>query len=111
MRKQLEDIVARYARLKRLHVGILVFPGVEVLDFAGPFEVFSVASRVCTRDLGIEQPFRVALIGAGRDAIQARHGMGIVPHHGFDDAPAVDLLIVPGGLMAQPLGCRTTRAI
>ena len=47
------------SELKSLHVGILVFPGVEVLDFAGPFEVFSVAAR---------------------GHIEARHGMGIVPH-------------------------------
>ena len=109
MRKQFEDIAARHARLKRLHVGILVFPGVEVLDFAGPFEVFLAASRVSRRDLGIE-PFKVSLIGARRDNIEARHGMGIVPHYGFDDAPAVDLLIVPGGLMGQPLGCEVTQA-
>ena len=110
MHKQFEDIAARHARLTRLHVGILVFPGVEVLDFAGPFEVFSVASRVSQRDLGIEQPFKVSLIGAGRASIEARHGMGIVPHYGFNDAPAVDLLIVPGGLMDQPLGCAVTQA-
>jgi transcriptional regulator GlxA family with amidase domain len=110
MSNQCEGVTARYARLKRLHVGILVFPGVEVLDFAGPFEVFSVASRICRRDLGIEQPFKVSLIGAERDYIEARHGMGILPHHGFHDVPEVDLLIVPGGLMAQPLGCRKTRA-
>ena len=110
MSNQFEDIAARHGRLKSLHVGILVFPGVEVLDFAGPFEVFSVASRVSRRDLGIEQPFKVSLIGASRDNIAARHGMGILPHYGFSDAPAVDLLIVPGGLMNQPLGCAVTQA-
>jgi transcriptional regulator GlxA family with amidase domain len=109
MSKQFEDIVVRHARLKNLHVGILVFPGVEVLDFAGPYEVFSVASRVWARDVGTGQPFAVSLIGANRDIIEARHGMGILPHYGFDDAPQVDLLIVPGGLMAQPLGCHRTR--
>jgi transcriptional regulator GlxA family with amidase domain len=109
MSEQSEDIVVRYARLNSLHVGILVFPGVEVLDFAGPFEVFSVAARVCRRDLGIEQAFTVSLIGAEREPMEARHGMGILPHYGFNDAPAVDLLIVPGGLMAQPLGCQQTR--
>lgn len=107
---QFDDIAARYARLKSLHVGILVFPGVEVLDFAGPFEVFSVASRVARRDLGMEHLFRVSLIGATRDAIEARHGMRIVPHHCFGDAPELDLLIVPGGVMDQPLGCDTTQA-
>jgi transcriptional regulator GlxA family with amidase domain len=110
MSKQFEDIAARRARLQSIHVGILMFPGVEVLDFAGPFEVFSVASRVSKRDLGIEQAFRVSLIGATLDHIEARHGMRILPHYGFDDAPEVDLLIVPGGLMGQPLGCEKTQA-
>lgn len=109
MDRQFEDVAARHDRLKTLHVGILVFPGVEVLDFAGPFEVFSVASRISKRDLGVAQPFTVSLIGARRDTIEARHGMGVLPHHGFDDAPAVDLLIVPGGLMGQPLDCVLTQ--
>lgn len=110
MSKQFEDIAARYTRLKSLHVGILVFPGAEVLDFAGPFEVFSVASRVCQRDLGIEPPFKVSLIGARQEKIEARHGMGILPHFGFIDAPEVDLLIVPGGVMDHPLQCEMTQA-
>jgi transcriptional regulator GlxA family with amidase domain len=110
MEKPFEDIAARYARLKSLHVGILVFPGVEVLDFAGPFEVFSVASRVSRRDLGMEHPFRVSLIGANREHIEARHGMRILPHYGFDDAPKLDLLIVSGGVMDQPLSCKITQS-
>lgn len=110
MSKQSADIAARYARLKSLHVGILVFPGVEVLDFAGPFEVFSVATRVCRRDLGIEPPFRVSLIGACREMVEARHGMGVLPDFGFIDAPELDLLIVPGGVMDQPLQCDMTQA-
>jgi transcriptional regulator GlxA family with amidase domain len=108
--KQFEDIAARYTRLKSLHVGILVFPGAEVLDFAGPFEVFSVASRVSQRDLGIESPFEVSLIGDHQDKIEARHGLGILPHYSFIDAPVVDLLIVPGGVMAHPLQCQMTQA-
>lgn len=103
-----DDVVARHARLQTLHVGILVFPEVEVLDFAGPFEVFSVASRVAARALGAVAPFKVSLIGARRDTIVARHGMGIVPHHGFDDAPPVDVLIVAGGVVDQPLADAAT---
>lgn len=92
----------RLNRQSTLHVAILVFPGVEVLDFAGPFEVFSVAARLGKRDTG-RAPFKVSIVGASGAAVTARHGLGIVPHHGFADVPDVDLLIVPGGLMAQPL--------
>ena len=48
MSKQSEGIRTRHARSKSLHIGILMFPGVEVPDFAGPLEVFSVASRAAT---------------------------------------------------------------
>lgn len=99
----------RFERQTSLHVAILVFPGVEVLDFAGPFEVFSVAARIGQRDTG-HAPFKVSIVGASGAAVTARHGLGIVPHHGFADVPGVDLLIVPGGLMEQPLADAATLA-
>lgn len=103
-----DTIQARFARVKTLQIGILVFPDVEVLDFSGPFEVFSVASRIAGRVIGVESPFAVSLIGAGGGAVRARHGMGVVPHAGFHDAPAFDLLVVPGGIVDQPLGDSAT---
>lgn len=104
MLAETEDIITRRQRLKTLHVGILVFPDVEVLDFAGPFEVFSVASRIAVRHPECpEPPFKVSIIGADRRIILARHGLGIHPHYGFDDVPDVDVLIVPGGVVTQPL--------
>jgi transcriptional regulator GlxA family with amidase domain len=105
-----ETIQARFARLKTLHVGILVFPDVEVLDFAGPFEVFSVTSRIAGKVIGVDAPFAVSLVGASGAAVPARHGMGVVPHFGFHNAPALDLLIVPGGIVEQPLADPATLA-
>jgi transcriptional regulator GlxA family with amidase domain len=105
-----EDITARFARVKTLQVGILVFPDVEVLDFAGPFEVFSVASRIAGQIIGIEAPFAVSLVGASGAAVPARYGMGVVPHAGFQDAPAFDLLVVPGGIVDQPMADPATLA-
>lgn len=98
-----EDIAARYRRVQTLHVGILLFPEVEVLDFAGPFEVFSVAARLVARQPGGVAPFKVSLIGASGAVVAARHGMGVAPHYSFASAPVIDLLIVPGGVMSQPL--------
>lgn len=86
-----------------LQVGILIFPNVEVLDFAGPFEVFSVASRISERKSGIASPFAVSLIAATTATVMARHGLGVQAHFGFDNAPPLDLLIVPGGVVDQPL--------
>jgi transcriptional regulator GlxA family with amidase domain len=104
------DIQARYARAKTLQIGILVFPEVEVLDFAGPFEVFCVASRIADQVIGVAAPFAVSLVGADGAMVRARYGMGVLPHAGFHDAPACDLLVVPGGIVDQPLGDSATLA-
>ncbi len=98
-----DELQARLARSGTLKVGILVFPEVEVLDFAGPFEVFAVASRIAARIAGVESPFAVSLIGASGGTVAARYGMGVVPHFSFETTPALDLLIVPGGIVDQPL--------
>ena len=100
-------LAARYASAGQLHVGILVFPDVEVLDFAGPFEVFSVAARIAARELGLA-PFKVSLIGAG--PVTARHGMGVLPHCDFANAGAIDVLIVPGGVVTGVLDDAVTMA-
>jgi len=99
-----EDIHTRFERQRVLDIGILVFPEVEVLDFAGPFEVFSVASRIAHSEIGVKTPFRVAIVGASGGGVMARHGLGICPHVGFADAPQFDLLLVAGGVVDQPLG-------
>ena len=105
-----ETIQMRHARVTTLQIGILVFPDVEVLDFSGPFEVFSVASRIAGRVIGVPSPFAVSLIGASGAVLRARHGMGVLPHAGFHDAPALDLLVVPGGIVDQPLADPATLA-
>lgn len=76
-------------------VGILVFDEVEVLDVCGPFEVFSVASRVSDGD-----PFEVVLVGARHEqpVVHARGALRLTPDHTIDDAPGLDVLIVPGGV-------------
>jgi transcriptional regulator GlxA family with amidase domain len=87
-----------------LRVGIYVYPEVEVLDFAGPYEVFSTASRVARRvDPSAAPPFAVALLAAGRDPVRARAGFTVVPDHTLDDHPPLDVLIVPGGVHGPEL--------
>jgi len=91
---------------RSIEVGILIFPEVEVLDFAGPFEVFSVAARIARAHR--HPPFRVSTIAADAAAVPARHGLTVVPRARFAEHPAPDLLIVPGGVMDQPLEDRRT---
>jgi transcriptional regulator GlxA family with amidase domain len=90
-----------------LHIGIYLFPDVEALDFAGPYEVFTTASRVaCKRQPGAAPPFAVSAIAHGLAPVRARAGLQIVPDHAMANHPLVDVLIVPGGVvtaeMAKP---------
>ena len=81
-------------------VGIYVYDEVEVLDFAGPFEVFSVASRVSRRDRPNRPlPFEARLIGRSWDTVKARAALPVTPHYAISDHPKLDVLVVPGGVV------------
>jgi transcriptional regulator GlxA family with amidase domain len=91
------------AREKDVNVGILIFPGVEILDFTGPFETFSVATRVAQRDRRVhERAFDAFFISETTNVVSARYDFLVKPHFGFDDHPLIDLLIIPGGIVDQP---------
>ncbi len=85
-------------------IGIYLYDEVEVLDFAGPFEVFLTASRVKIRaQPGTPAVFKVCTIAATIDTISARGGLRILPQYGFDSHPPVDVLIIPGGIVTAEL--------
>jgi transcriptional regulator GlxA family with amidase domain len=90
---------------RTLSVAILMFNDVEVLDFAGPFEVFSVAARVAKRDGDFPfPPFSVALVSKSGGMVRARHGLDLAVNASLADTPAADVVIVPGGVVTKPLG-------
>ncbi len=92
--------------MEKWSVGIFIFDGVEVLDFAGPFEVFSrtrLESGVEARRSESSAPFEVFTVAKTRAAIRATGGLEVVPTHGFAGAPPIDLLVVPGGFGTRPL--------
>jgi transcriptional regulator GlxA family with amidase domain len=79
-------------------VAIFIFDEVEVLDFCGPFEVFSVAGRRA----GLN-PFDVYTVAKERRPVAARNNLSVNPHHGFDDCPPPDILVIPGGFGTRAL--------
>jgi transcriptional regulator GlxA family with amidase domain len=85
-------------------VGIYLFDDVEVLDFAGPFEVFSTATRVKAR-LHPDTPpaFEVVTIADSVRAVKARGGLVVQAQFGIAHHPAIDVLIVPGGVVTAEL--------
>lgn len=76
-----------------MNIGIYLYDQAEVLDFSGPFEVFSTASRVCPND----DPFNAFLIGESGEMVIARAGYKVLPDYGFHNHPPIDILIVVGG--------------
>lgn len=90
---------------KQRNVAILIFEDVEVLDFAGPFEVFGVARL----DDG-DAPFNVFTVAETTAPVSARNGLNVNPHFSFDNCPNIDLLVIPGGRGTRPL-VHNTRVI
>lgn len=74
------------------NVAILLFDEVEVLDFAGPFEVFSVAGR--RNNL---EPFAVYTVAEKDGPITARNQLSVNPRYTIATCPPPHILIVPGG--------------
>ncbi|MFB6730904.1 DJ-1/PfpI family protein [Bacillus mobilis] len=77
--------------INKWSVGIFLFNDVEVLDFAGPFEVFSVT------EADKKKPFTVYTVSQNGEMITARNGLKIQPDYSIEDLPPVDILIIPGG--------------
>jgi copper(I)-binding protein/putative intracellular protease/amidase len=69
----------------RKKVAILIFDGVQIIDYTGPYEVFGQAGL---------QVFTVAITAA---PITTNMGMKVTPHYALDEAPAAEVLLIPGG--------------
>ena len=92
--------------MKRTRVGIFLFDDVEVLDFAGPFEVFSrtrLTPGVESRRTDDSAPFQVFTVAATPGALVATGGLRILSEFDFLTAPPIDLLVIPGGFGTRRL--------
>jgi transcriptional regulator GlxA family with amidase domain len=76
--------------IQQRNVAILIFDEVEVLDFCGPFEVFSVTQH------SEGKPFNVYTV-AEKSPISARNNLSVNPTYLLDNCPTPDILLVPGG--------------
>jgi transcriptional regulator GlxA family with amidase domain len=90
----------------RKTVGIFIFDDVEVLDFAGPFEVFSRTRTVAgseSRRTDDSAPFETFTVARSHDAVTAIGGLTVTPRYSWADAPSIDILVVPGGFGTRAL--------
>lgn len=80
------------------NVAILVFNEVEVLDFAGPFEVFSISENT-----NKEKLFRAFTVSENSGIFSARNGFLGKSNFTIFDCPDIDILIIPGGYGAEKI--------
>jgi len=76
-------------------LGIYVFEDVEVMDFAAPYGVFSVARR-------FDPALDVFLVAEVLRPVQAQAGLTVVPNYSFAERPAMDAFLIPGGAGTRP---------
>ncbi len=93
---------------RRRTVGVLIFDDVEVLDFCGPFEVFSVARPAGENDDDLSL-FTAVIIAERPRVISCRGGLLVQSHATIDAHPPLDILVVPGG-QGTHWPCRAVRA-
>ncbi|MCI0414605.1 DJ-1/PfpI family protein [bacterium] len=93
------DLVEKAAFLKqdtRKKVGILIFDGVQIIDYTAPYEVFGQAD--CN----------VFTIAETKQPITTSMNMTVTPKYDFASAPQVDILVVPGGSIDSPINSAKT---
>jgi transcriptional regulator GlxA family with amidase domain len=76
-----------------MRIGIVLYPDAEELDWAGPYEVFTMAA--------IDRDVEVVTIAENDGPVRCAKGLRVLPDHSFETAPPLDVLVVPGGQ-----GCR-----
>ena len=106
--------------MKPIAIALLAFDGMEALDFAGPFEVFTTAARVwakwhasengaATAISHCEEPlFDVKTVARALGPVQARAGLRVLPDADFSAPWQADLLLVPGGVVDEAMACPHT---
>ncbi len=72
-----------------IQVGIVLYPDAEELDWAGPYEVFGMAA--------MGKPLSISLIAQHAEPVRCAKGLRVLPDHSFETAPALDVILVPGG--------------
>jgi transcriptional regulator GlxA family with amidase domain len=83
--------------MDRKQTGIVVFKDIEVLDFTGPFEVFSVTRLNEQKRREEPSPFNVFLVAETKNPVVTAGGMKVLPDYDLADCPPLEILVVPGG--------------
>jgi transcriptional regulator GlxA family with amidase domain len=80
----------KYPRIQGFRLGIYVFKDAEIIDYAAPYGVFSVARRY-------DPELDAFLVADSQRPVQTQAGMTVLPNYSFSDRPAMDAFLIPGG--------------
>lgn len=83
-----------------LEIAILIYPEAEVLDYAGPFEVFSTANRILQK-LQLDLTFHIQIVSENNAPVRTRGGLLVTPHASISQVTKADIIIVVGGVHTQ----------
>ena len=86
----------------RMNIAIMLYPGVELLDFAGPGEVFAAADH--------GRAFEVYTVGLSTEPMISQGFVRIVPEYSVNDAPRPDVVVIPGGSVGSLMGDKAAMA-
>jgi len=86
----LVGVTAAAADASKRTLGVLLFPGFEMLDACGPMEIWG----------NMKGPIQLITVASTKGAVASAQGPQMIAEHGFEDCPKLDLLLVPGGFGA-----------
>jgi transcriptional regulator GlxA family with amidase domain len=82
--------MAESPKTSGFRLGIYIFKDAEIVDFAAPYGVFSVARR-------FDPELEAFFVADAMRPVQAQAGFTVLPNYAFSDAPAMDAFLIPGG--------------
>jgi transcriptional regulator GlxA family with amidase domain len=80
-----------------MNVGIFIFENVDLLDFAGPYEVYTTANEL------EENLFNVFTVSINKKIVKTANGLSVNSDFLIDDHPDIDILVLPGGIGGKAL--------
>jgi transcriptional regulator GlxA family with amidase domain len=90
-----EPEASKAAKPYTRNVAILLYPGVEILDFGGPAEVFAASSGYGAK--GAEKAFHCYTVAKTKEPIVSQGFIDVTPDYSIADCPKPDILVLPGG--------------
>lgn len=78
---------------RRIRVAVTISPGVQMIDFAGPWEVFQ--DVMAGDGAAMDHPFELFTVAEKIETIRGSGGLQLIPDHTFENAPAPAIVVVP----------------